>query len=250
MGGKGRLESITEDEELVDNENGNIHRKELLCSSLADVRKELVSIETVVDDLAMINIDDNAIDDNEHSGDVNDFAPHDEGIAVDVLRIGLNKRSQPSPALSGPKKELADKSKRRKSVRLAGKPAFLFSYSESSVRKEQEGSAKKDSKPVVRTKEQNKSPGSARKFGKQAAVNLVKVPLKVRQQMSVDIVKESKGSKTTAGVLDKDDEHDLLKVDVEKVTRRRSVRLQEIPQSDKVTRRRSTRHMSSDYYYY
>ena len=75
----------------------------------------------------------------------------------------------------------------------------------------------------------------------------MKVPLKVRQQMSVDIVK---GSKTTAGVLDKDDEHDLLKVDVEKVTRRRSVRLQEIPQSDKVTRRRSTRHMSSDYYYY
>ena len=180
MGGKGRLESITEDEELVDNENGNIHRKELLCSSLADVRKELVSIETVVDDLAMINIDDNAIDDNKHSGDVNDFAPHDEGIAVDVLRIGLNKRSQPSPALSGPKKELADKSKRRKSVRLAGKPAFLFSYSESSVRKEQEGSAKKVSKPVVRTNEQNKSPGLARKFGKQASVNVVKVPLKVR----------------------------------------------------------------------
>ena len=140
MGGKGRLGSITEDEELVDNENGNIHRKELLCSSLADVRKELVSIETVVDDLAMINIDDNAIDDNEHSGDVNDFAPHDEGIAVGVLRIGLNKRSQPSasPALSGSKKELADKSKRRKSVRLAGKPAFLSSYSESSVSKEQE----------------------------------------------------------------------------------------------------------------
>ena len=63
--------------------------------------------------------------------------------------------------------------------------------------------------------------------------------------MSVD-----KGSKTTPGDLDRDDEHDLLKVYVEKVSRRRSVRLQEKPQSDKVARRRSTRHMSSDYYYY
>ena len=52
--------------------------------------------------------------------------------------------------------------------------------------------------------------------------------------MSVDIVKESKDisripkeSKTTPGDLDKDDAHDLPKVDGEKVTRRRSVRLQE-----------------------
>ena len=70
--------------------------------------KELESIETVVDDLAMINIHDNAIDDNEHSGDVNDLPPKDEGKAVDVLKRGLNKRSQPSPALTGPKKVTPD----------------------------------------------------------------------------------------------------------------------------------------------
>ena len=67
---------------------------------------------------------------------------------------------------------------------------------------------------------------------------------------SKDIVRKPKGSKTTPRDLDKDDEHDLLKAGVEKMTRRRSVRLQEMPQSDKGTRRISTRHMSSDYYYY
>ena len=96
------------------------------------------------------------------------------------MKRGLNKRSQPSPALSGQKKEIADSSKRRKSVSLAAKPAFLSSFSESSVSKAQKGSVKKVTKPVQRIKEQNKSPGLPRKFGKQASVNVVKVPLKVR----------------------------------------------------------------------
>jgi len=257
VGRKGRLESITEGEELEANENGYRHRNEFLCSSLEDMGKELESIDLVVDDLAMINIHDNAIGDNEDSGDVNDFPPEDERIAVDVLKRGLNKRSQPSPVLTGPKIETPDKSKRRKSVRLAANPAFLSSLCESSVSKEPEVSAKKVTKPVPRMKEQNKAPGLARKLGKEVLVDGVKVHLKVRQQMSVDIIKESKDvvrksneSKATPGDLGRDDEQDLLKVDGEKVTRRRSVRLQEKPQSEKSTRRRSTRHMSSDYYYY
>jgi len=255
--GKGRLESITEGEELEDHENGNIHKKKLLCSSLEDVGKELESIDTVVDDLAMVNIHDNEIGGPELTEEVNVCPPKDEGKAIDVLRIGLNKRNQPCAALTGPKKELADKSKRRKSVRLAGKQADILSGSgESSVGISKACSAVKEvSKPVQRAKE----PGLPRKFGKQVSVDVVKVPVKVKQQMSVDIVKDSKdllripkGSKKTPGDLNKDSDHDLPKVVEEKVSRRRSVRLQEKPliDSDKGTRRRSTRHMSSDYLYY
>ena len=263
MEGKGRLESITEGEELEDHENGNIHMKKLLCSSLEDVGKELESIDTVVDNLAMVNIHDNETGGPELTEEVNVCPPKDEGKAVDVLRIGLNKRNQPCAALTGPKKELADKSKRRKSVRLAGKQAVILSgSSESSVSisKACVGlGAKEVSKPVLRAKEQTKEPGLPRKFGKQVSVDVVKVPVKVKQQMSVDNVKNSKdllripkGSKKTPGDMNKDSEHDQPKVPEEKVCRRRSVRLQEKPliDSDKGTRRRSTRHMSSDYLYY
>ena len=97
MGGKGRLESITEGEELGNHENANRHRKEFLCSSLEDIVKEFESIDSVVDDLAMINIHDDAIGDNKYSGDVNDCPPHDEGIAVGGLKRSISLISELVP---------------------------------------------------------------------------------------------------------------------------------------------------------
>jgi hypothetical protein len=170
---------------------------------------------------------------------------NDGRIAKECLNVGVRKRSQPSPAKIEVKKENPDMSKRRRSVRLIGKQDGILTALEESCRgkpnlkesaatKILQGPTKKKDKPDLKTQEKMFSPAINK--SKSSAVTTKNLPTvsKLKLQSPSGVVRKvgkpikdngTSSVNLVSGLLDKDFETGVTKVQGEKLNRRRSVRL-------------------------